>query len=161
MFRLRRYGFRFQNRLLLFFPGHHFPGHGQMQWYLIVKWPHISISLRRLSVVVKISSASYGVLHLGINQKRLIVEYSEKIKEVMRLHYSCLQEKDRRHYAAVEAIKLGYGGVTYISKVLSVDRNTIIEGKKELLVMASQQDLFSVKKQRRAGGGRKKKELTA
>ena len=79
----------------------------------------------------------------------------------MRLHYSHLQEKDRRQYAAVEALKLGYGGVTYISKLLSIDRNTIMEGKKELLVMTSQQNPFSVKKQRRAGGGRKKKDSTS
>jgi hypothetical protein len=62
----------------------------------------------------------------------------------MQLHYSRLSEKDRRHYAAVEAIKLGHGGVTYISRVLAVDRNTIIQGKKELMA-------------RRPGGGRKKK----
>jgi len=73
----------------------------------------------------------------------------------MRLHYSCLREKDRRQYAAVEAIKLGYGGVTYISRLFCVDRKTIIEGKKELLKMAAQQE--QTDKQRRSGGGRKKK----
>ena len=54
----------------------------------------------------------------------------------MRLHYSRLSEKDCRHYAAVEAIKLGHGGNTYISRVLEVDRNTIIQGKKELEVLS-------------------------
>jgi len=73
----------------------------------------------------------------------------------MRLHYSCLREKDRRQYVAVEAIKLGYGGVTYISGLLCVDRKTIIEGKKELLKMTAQQE--QTDKQRRTGGGRKKK----
>jgi hypothetical protein len=36
-----------------------------------------------------------------------------------------LQEKDKRHYAAVEAIKLGYGGIKYISSLLSCTRQTI------------------------------------
>ncbi len=59
----------------------------------------------------------------------------------MQLHYSRLSEKDRRHYAAVEAIKLGHGGVSYISKVLAVDRNTIIQGKKELMALAEYQQI--------------------
>lgn len=73
----------------------------------------------------------------------------------MQLHYSRLSEKDRRHYAAVEAIKLGHGGITYISKVLAVDRNTIIQGKKELMALAEYRQIPE-DKQRRPGGGRKK-----
>lgn len=73
----------------------------------------------------------------------------------MQLHYSRLSEKDRRHYAAIEAIKLGHGGTTYISKILAVDRNTIIEGKKELIALACYEQI-PPEKQRRPGGGRKK-----
>ena len=73
----------------------------------------------------------------------------------MQLYYSRLSEKDRRHYAAVEAIKLGHGGITYISKVLAVDRNTIIQGKKELMALAEYHQIPE-DKQRRPGGGRKK-----
>jgi len=50
----------------------------------------------------------------------------------MQLHYSRLSEKDRRHYAALESLKLGRGGTTYISKILGVDRKTILQGRKEL-----------------------------
>ncbi len=85
----------------------------------------------------------------------MIVEYSEKVKMLMQLHYSRLAEKDRRHYAAIEAIKLGYGGVTFISKVLAVDRNTIIQGKKELLSLALYPPI-SKDRQRRAGRWQKK-----
>lgn len=74
---------------------------------------------------------------------------------LMQLHYSRLSEKDRRHYAAIEAIKLGHGGTTYISKILAVDRNTIIEGKKELTALACYEQI-PPEKQRRPGGGRKK-----
>ena len=74
---------------------------------------------------------------------------------LMQLHYSRLSEKDRRHYAAVEAIKLARGGTTYISKVLGIDRNTIIQGKKELM-RAAEYEQIPPRKQRRQGGGRKK-----
>jgi hypothetical protein len=73
----------------------------------------------------------------------------------MQLHYSRLSEKDRRHYAAVEAIKLGHGGTTYISRILAVDRNTVIQGKKELMALTAYQQI-PPEKQRRPGGGRKK-----
>jgi hypothetical protein len=90
----------------------------------------------------------------------VIAEYSEQTKGIMQLHYSRLSEKDRRHYAAVEAIKLGHGGITYISRVLQVDRNTIIQGKKELEVL-SEYEQIPPGNQRRAGGGRKKKACRA
>lgn len=51
----------------------------------------------------------------------------------MQLHYSRLGERDRRHYAALESLKLGRGGITYICKVLGVDRGTVIRGRKELM----------------------------
>ncbi len=79
---------------------------------------------------------------------------------LMQLHYSRLSEKDRRHYAAVEAIKLGHGGTTYISRILAVDRNTIIQGKKELMALTAYQQI-PPQKQRRPGGGRKKNGKTS
>jgi hypothetical protein len=85
----------------------------------------------------------------------MIADYSEKTKMLMQLHYSRLSEKDRRHYAAVEALKLERGGTSYISKVLGVDRNTIIQGKKELLE-AAEYEQIPPHRQRRPGGGRKK-----
>lgn len=81
-------------------------------------------------------------------------EFSEKTKMLMQLHYSRLSEKERRQYAALESLKLGWGGVSYIGKVLSVDRNTILQGRKEFTGLIS--DTPPPHKQRRAGGGRKK-----
>lgn len=86
----------------------------------------------------------------------MVVEFSEKTKMLMQLHYSYLPEKDRRRYAALEALKLGHGGVAYISQVLSVDRKTVIQGKKELLLLGQNIQTVAVEKQRRQGGGRKK-----
>lgn len=86
----------------------------------------------------------------------MLKDYDEAIKQVMRLHYGRLGEKNRRQYAAVEAMKLGYGGVTYISKLFSIDRKTIQEGKKELLGQVPS-GVSTASRQRRQGGGRKKK----
>ncbi len=47
----------------------------------------------------------------------------------MLRYYSGLKEKDRRHYAALEAQKLGYGGKRYISGLLDVSRKTILKGE--------------------------------
>ena len=80
--------------------------------------------------------------------------FSEKMVLLMQLHYSRLSEKDRRQYAALESLKLGRGGVTYISGILGVDRKTIAEGRKELTsgLPAS----VPSGRQRKIGGGRKK-----
>ena len=40
-------------------------------------------------------------------------KYTNEIISVMQLHYSRLSEKERRHYAAIEAQKLGHGGIKY------------------------------------------------
>ena len=64
--------------------------------------------------------------------------YSDAIEEQMQVFYETLSEKDKRRYAAVETLKLPYGGQTYISEVLDCDVKTIqqglidLEDKKEL-----------------------------
>ena len=40
--------------------------------------------------------------------------YSPEIEHTMQRYYHSLSEKDRRRYAAIEAIKLGHGGISYI-----------------------------------------------
>ena len=72
----------------------------------------------------------------------------------MQLHYSRLSEKDRRQYAALESLKLGRGGITYISEILGVDRKTIRQGRNELT--SNMPDTILHGRQRKAGGGRKK-----
>jgi hypothetical protein len=58
--------------------------------------------------------------------------YSVEVETKMKRFFSWLSEKDRRRYAAVEAAKLGHGGVEYISRVLECDPKTIRQGLKEL-----------------------------
>lgn len=81
--------------------------------------------------------------------------FTEKHKLLMQLHYSRLSEKDRRQYAALESLKLGRGGITYISKILAVDRDTITQGRKELTTDLGASTV-GLGRQRKEGGGRKK-----
>ena len=69
----------------------------------------------------------------------------------MQRYYQSLSEKDRRRYAGIEAIKLGYGGISYIHRVLGCDYRTVKAGIAELQDDASLEDSGI----RRQGGGRK------
>lgn len=58
--------------------------------------------------------------------------YPVDVETKMKRLFDWLSEKDRRRYAAVEAAKLGHGGVEYVARVLSCDPKTIRQGLKEL-----------------------------
>jgi hypothetical protein len=58
--------------------------------------------------------------------------YSPEIEHSMRMFFNSLSEKDRRRYAAIEAAKLGYGGVELISTLLGCDPKTIRQGRQDL-----------------------------
>jgi membrane-bound lytic murein transglycosylase MltF len=47
--------------------------------------------------------------------------YAPGIERMMKRLFDSLREHDRRRYAAIEATKLGYGGVDYIARVLGCD----------------------------------------
>jgi hypothetical protein len=55
--------------------------------------------------------------------------YPPEHEEHMKRFYESLSEKDRRRYAAVEAEKLGHGGVEYIAKLFECDTKTIRHGR--------------------------------
>ena len=46
--------------------------------------------------------------------------------------YESLSEKDRRRYAAVEAEKLGHGGVQYVADLFDCDAHTIRHGQQDI-----------------------------
>ena len=58
--------------------------------------------------------------------------YSAEVERKMQRFFGWLSEKDRRRYAAIEAAKLGHGGVEYIAQVLACDPKTIRQGLREL-----------------------------
>ena len=58
--------------------------------------------------------------------------YTAEVERKMQRFFRWLSEKDRRRYAAVEAAKLGQGGVEYIARVLGCDPKTIRQGLRDL-----------------------------
>lgn len=64
-------------------------------------------------------------------KKGIKFPYTTEVEKNMEMFYNNLSEKDKRHYAALEAHKLRYGGVTYISELLNCDRATVQSGLDE------------------------------
>ncbi|WP_375329028.1 hypothetical protein [Microcystis sp. BLCC-F210] len=58
--------------------------------------------------------------------------YPPEIETQMQRFYQSLSEKDSRRYAAIEALKLGYGGISYLSRLFGCNYRTIIFGMEEL-----------------------------
>ncbi len=77
--------------------------------------------------------------------------YTRDIENLIKETYSQLSEREKRKYAAVEALKLPRGGKFYIAKLIGCSRNTISRGIEELKnpVKKSQNRI------RKKGGGRK------
>jgi len=83
-----------------------------------------------------------------------------EIEETLRVKYEqlapYLNETSKRIWAAVEALSLGHGGITSVSRATGVSRTTIHAGIDEL--ESSQTEAFGVEDYgavRRKGGGRK------
>lgn len=71
-------------------------------------------------------------------------------KTLVELFLSLLDEKQRRLFAGLESIKLGYGGDKKIAHLFGLDMHTVAKGRKELCRGEIETD-----KVRRVGGGRK------
>jgi hypothetical protein len=64
-------------------------------------------------------------------QNKIPYPYSPTTERWMKRLYNNLNEKDKRHYAAIEAIKLDYGGITYIAELFNCARSTIHDAIEE------------------------------
>jgi hypothetical protein len=73
-----------------------------------------------------------------------------ELRAAIVLFFSSLDEKQRRLYAGLEALKTGRGGDARIAELLGLDAGTVARGRRELLA----QDV-EVERVRTAGGGRK------
>jgi hypothetical protein len=58
--------------------------------------------------------------------------YTPTIERMMKRLYRSFRENDRRRYAAIEAAKLGHGGIEYITRILRCDPKTVRQGIAEL-----------------------------
>lgn len=82
--------------------------------------------------------------------------YDSVFLEKQLKYYSCLPEKQRRHFLSMEYERLGVGSKRYLSRVFKCDRKTINKGIQELITNDYQCDYS---RQRVSGGGRKKKNI--
>jgi hypothetical protein len=83
--------------------------------------------------------------------------YPADVESSMKLLYRSLRENDRRRYAAVEADRLGHGGLEYISNLLECDPKTIRHGQLDMQQLQQQapEDQGPSPQVRKKGGGRK------
>lgn len=79
-------------------------------------------------------------------------DFDYNIDKYTLLFYNNLSEKDKRLFAGLESMKIGYYGVCEVSKKLNIHKHTIRTGKKELL----SEKLIPCQNIRNKGGGRKK-----
>ena len=80
-------------------------------------------------------------------------QYSDEHEQTMVRLYMSLSEKDRRRYAAVEANKLGHGGIKHICALFGCDDKTVTKGMSELM----DDDALALRGIRKPGGGRKRR----
>lgn len=86
------------------------------------------------------------------NRLKLSGPYDAVTNRRMQQFAKRLSEIDRRAYAAVEAYRIGYGGVTAISRLFGMSPETIKKGREDL---DNPNQLPSDGRQRHHGAGRK------
>jgi hypothetical protein len=77
---------------------------------------------------------------------------TEETEQLMKALFRTLSEKDRRRYAAVEAQKLGWGGMEYITWLLGISDKTISQGLSDL---KEAQDPAENRIRKPGGGGKR------
>jgi DNA invertase Pin-like site-specific DNA recombinase len=75
--------------------------------------------------------------------------YAPEMEAAMKHFYDSLNEKDRRRYASIEALKLGLGGRNYTARVLGCSRRTVTKGAKEVSGLSGKETEAHI----RAAGG--------
>jgi hypothetical protein len=80
--------------------------------------------------------------------------YSAEAETAAKSFFETLSEKEKRRYVAVEAVRMGYGGIEYVAQVFGCSRKTVERGMAELPELPNDPAAGRI---RRPGGGRKKK----
>ncbi len=104
-------------------------------------------SRKRQIAARKVHEAEPSALGLGAGVRVL----PEELKAAIVLFHSLLDEKQRRLYAGLEAMKIGHGGDRQIADLLGMDAGTVARGRRDLL----SRDV-EVERVRERGGGRKR-----
>lgn len=74
----------------------------------------------------------------------------DELRAAIVLFFSLLDERQRRWYAGLEALKSGRGGDVRIAELLGLDVGTVARGRRELLAQDAEVDRV-----RKPGGGRR------
>jgi hypothetical protein len=86
-----------------------------------------------------------------MSQNDLILEIRERYQQSIGV----LNERQRRLWAAGEAMRLGRGGIAAISKALRISPNTIKKGMQEIAAASTDAIPEGNHRVRKVGGGRK------
>jgi len=134
--------------------------------HVVVNQPLLTLIERKLLVRRKIAgvyvyvSADHeiGSKQLSVrNSSRSVLGFepgiSDEVKAAIILFFCLLDEQQKRLYAGVESLKIGYGGDRKIAELFGIDDHTVARGRAELL----QGDILLDRK-RHVGGGRKRLE---
>jgi hypothetical protein len=79
-----------------------------------------------------------------------------ELQERYRTSGRSFNEFERRHWAALEAMKIGWGGISLVATALHISPNSIRKGIQE--IATGQADAYSSRENpriRKPGGGRK------
>lgn len=80
-------------------------------------------------------------------------ELADEVKAAIVLFVSLLDEKQRRLYAGLEALKFGPGGERWVAELLGLHPQTVAKGRRQLV----EHDI-ELERTRKQGGGRKRVE---
>lgn len=61
-----------------------------------------------------------------------MTRYPKDIELKMQRLFARLSEKDKRSYAAIESVKLGHGGVEYVTGLFGINPKTVRRGLSDL-----------------------------
>ena len=81
-------------------------------------------------------------------------QYDPEVVVQVQAFYATLSEKDRRRYVAVEAQRVGHGGIEYVASVFGCSQRTVERGLADLNKLPHDPAAGRV---RRPGAGRKKR----
>lgn len=101
---------------------------------------------RKQQLLIRHSQNSTAVFNIDKLSSHVI---TGELKAAIILFYSILDEKQRRLYAGLESMKMGYGGDSLVSELLNMDKETVSRGRKELI-----QGNFEKDRVRKQGAGR-------
>jgi hypothetical protein len=62
----------------------------------------------------------------------MLTFYPTAVEQAMLVTYASLNERQRRLYAANEALKLGHGGIAYVARLFDCHRKTVQRGLADL-----------------------------